>query len=108
MSDRVRQLAERRTALRLRCAAQRNAIASEVGAVLSRLESVDRFVAAGRRALRQPVVIGAAVLVLILLGRARSFRLLGHGLLLMSAVRKLMRLGATGRELIGPQDPAAR
>jgi hypothetical protein len=93
MSDRVRELAERESALRLRCAAQRNAIAREVASVETRLATVDRVARTARKIATHPAAIGAGMLVVILLGRARTFRLLGHGLLLANAARRLLRFG---------------
>jgi hypothetical protein len=94
MSERVRELADRERALRLHCAAQRNAIAREVTGLETRLATVDRVAVATRRVLTHPAAIGGGLLVLILLGRARTFRLLGQGLLLANAARRLLRLGS--------------
>lgn len=93
MSHRVKELADREAALQLRCAAQRNAIAREVAAVETRLASVDRAAAVTRRVLTHPAAIIAGMLVLVLLGRARTFRLVGQGLLLANAARRLLRFG---------------
>jgi YqjK-like protein len=91
MSDRVKELADRESMLRLRCAAQRSAIAREVASVETRLATVDRVATTVRRIVTHPAAIGAGMLVVILLGRARTFRLLGQGLLLANAARRLMR-----------------
>ena len=93
MSTRVKELADRESALRLRCAAQRNAIAREVASVETRLATVDRVALIARRIATHPAAIGAGMLVVILLGRARTFRWLGQGLLLANAARRLVRFG---------------
>jgi hypothetical protein len=95
MSSRVEELAERESALQLRCAAQRRALGDEVDAIESRLAPVDHAFAVGRRVLLNPITIGVGVLGLVWLGRARSFRMISNALLLAGAVRRLLRLGAT-------------
>jgi hypothetical protein len=91
MSDRVKELADRESALRLRCVAQRNAIRREVASVETRLATVDRVAVTARRIVTHPAAIGAGMLVVILLGRARTFRFIGQGLLLANAARRLLR-----------------
>jgi hypothetical protein len=95
MSDRARELAERNATLRLRCAVQRRAVASEVRAVETRLESVDRAVVLVRGTLLHPVAVATGVAALILIGRMRgagTLRVISRGLLLVAAARRLMRL----------------
>ena len=92
MSDRLRDLTERRAALRLRCAAQRRALASEVHSIEARLQSIDRVAAIARNALLHPVVIVAGVIALLAVGRTRMFHLLGRTLVLGAAARRLMRV----------------
>jgi hypothetical protein len=91
MSERMRELAERRAALQLRAALQRREIAREVAAVEARLLAADRVIALTRGVLRHPAVIGSAVLVFVLVGRARAVRLLGQAALLAGGVRGLLR-----------------
>src|SRR5262245_40205355 len=92
--SRVAELAERERALRLHCAAQRNAIAREVASVETRLATVDRVAAITRRIVTHPAVVVGGLLLMVSLGRARSFQLLGRGLLLANAARRLLRLGS--------------
>jgi hypothetical protein len=92
MSIRTVELARREAALRLRCAAQRSAMARQVDGVEARLQSVDRAVMTARRLLLRPTVIAGSVVLLILLGRTRTFRVLGRGLVLLSATRRLVHL----------------
>ena len=91
MSHRTRELAERHAALLLRAAAQRRAIARELGAIEERVQTVDQFLIASRDVLRHPAVIGVGLLALLLLGRTRALRLLAHAVLLAGGVRGLLR-----------------
>ena len=92
MSIRAVELARREAALRLRCAVQRSEMARQVSGIEARLQSVDRVVMTARRLLLHPTVVAGGVVLLILLGRARTFRVLGRGLVLFSAARRLARV----------------
>jgi hypothetical protein len=92
MSDRARELADRRATLQLRCAAQRRAVARDVQGIEARLHSVDRAAEIARDVLLHPMVIVASVVVLLAVGRTRMFHLLGRGLVLATAARRLLRL----------------
>ncbi|HEX6998819.1 MAG TPA: hypothetical protein VF322_11795 [Gammaproteobacteria bacterium] len=89
MSARQRQLADRRRALELRCAAQRRALAGELRGIEARLELCDRGIALARAALRHPAGIAAAAVALWALGRAGGVRVVVRGLLLAAAARRL-------------------
>jgi hypothetical protein len=91
MSDRARELATRHAALQLRVAMQRREIASEVGAVESRLQSLDRFLVLGRSVLHNPAVVGLGLLAVVLIGRTRAVRLVGQAVLIASGMRGLLR-----------------
>ena len=92
MSDRTRELAERRATLRLRCAVQRRAIAGEVESIEARLATVDRFTGAVRSFASHPAVVVAGVAAAIVLARTRGFRVLGNALVLLAGIRRLLRL----------------
>jgi hypothetical protein len=95
VSDRSRELAERNGRLRLRCAVQRRAVASEVRAVETRLEPLDRAVVFARSTVLHPAVVAAGVVALLVIGRTRgagALRLVSRGLLLAAAARRLLRL----------------
>ncbi|HZF28042.1 MAG TPA: hypothetical protein VE907_02900 [Gammaproteobacteria bacterium] len=92
MSDRARELAERRATLRLRCAVQRRAIASEVQFVEGRLATVDRVAGAARAVASHPAVVVIGVIAAIVLARTRGVRVIGHALVLLAGVRRLSRL----------------
>jgi hypothetical protein len=92
MSDRAHDLAERRASLLLRCAVQRRAIASEVGSIEVRLATVDRVAGAARAVASHPAVVIAGVAATVVLARTRGVRVIGHALVLITGVRKLVRL----------------
>jgi hypothetical protein len=95
VTDRARELAQRNATLRLRCAVQRRAVASVVGAVETRLQSVDRAVILVRGTVLHAAVLAAGVVALIMIGRVRgagTLRLISRGLLLVGAARRLTRL----------------
>jgi hypothetical protein len=92
MSDRAQELAERRAALRLRCAVQRRAIANEVHGVEARLDTVDRVARITRNVASHPAVIAGGVIFAVVLARTRGFRVLTQGLMLVSGIRRLARL----------------
>jgi hypothetical protein len=92
MSVRTVELARREAALRLRCAVQRNEMARQVDGIEARLRAVDRVVMTARRLLLRPTVIAGGAVLLILLGRTRTFRVLGRGLVLLSAARRLVHV----------------
>ena len=92
MSTRTVDLTRRDAALRLRCAVQRSEMARQVNDIEARLQSVDRVVTTARGFLLRPAVIAGGAVLLMLLGRARTFRVLGRGLLLLATARRLARL----------------
>jgi hypothetical protein len=92
MSNRAQELAERRAALRLRCAVQRRAIANEVRSVEARLGTVDRVARVTRSIASHPAVIVGGVIFTVALARTRGFRVLTQGLMLLSGIRRLAGL----------------
>ncbi|HEX5049702.1 MAG TPA: hypothetical protein VFX89_21490 [Gammaproteobacteria bacterium] len=106
MSDRARDLADRRATLLLRCAVQRRAIDAEVRYVEQRLATVDRVVGAARTVASHPAVIVAGVAAAIVLARTRGVRVIGNALMLIAGVRKLFRLlGPAFRGSSSPGSP---
>ena len=92
MSERTRELADRQAELQLRCAAQRRAFAREVRGLETRVASMDRVASIARSTLLHPAVLVGGVAGLLMLGRARVFRLIGRGLVLATAARRLFRI----------------
>lgn len=91
MSNRLDELAERQQRLQERCAAQRRAVAYEVQAIEARFESVDRLAGLARATVLHPVVVVAAVVGVLTVGRARGLQLIGRTLLLSTAARRLLQ-----------------
>jgi hypothetical protein len=91
MSERARQLAERHAELRLRCAAERRAVGSEVAGIVERFAPIDRAAALTRGALFNPVVVIGGVIALIAFGRASGLRFVGRAFLLATAARRLLQ-----------------
>ena len=91
MTDRVRELAERRAALRLRCAAQRRTVARAAQALEQRFGTVDRVAAITRGVFLHPAVVAVGVTLVFALGRSRVFHLIGRGLLLAAGARRLLQ-----------------
>jgi hypothetical protein len=89
MSNRERELAERYTDLRLRCALQRRAIAAEVQHVQTRFGAIDRVAILTRSTLFQPRVLLAGIIALLVFGRMRGLNTVGRAVLLMAAARRL-------------------
>ena len=92
MSERERELAERHTALRLRCAVQRGAVGAEVNRVMTRFGAIDRWAGRARGAILQPPVIIVAIVAIVALRRLRGVDTVGRLLLLTAAARRLWRL----------------
>lgn len=72
--SRLRDLAERKAALQLRCAVQRGVLEREVGDIEQRLQPVDRAALAAKRVLRKPVVVALGVAVIAAIGPKRLGR----------------------------------
>jgi hypothetical protein len=78
---------------RLRCAVQRPArCESEVESIETRLATVDRLAGAVRSFASHPAVVVAGVAAAIVLARTRGFRVLGNALVLLTGIRRLLRL----------------
>lgn len=92
MSHRSTELGKREAALRLRCAAERAELGGQVDRIERRLQTVDRVVTSVRGFLLRPAVIAGTALLLVLVGRERTFRVLGRGLLIVTTARRLSRL----------------
>jgi hypothetical protein len=92
MNTRAIELARRQAALRWQCAVQRREIARQVGGIEAKFHSIDGVVRATRRFLLRPAVLSGGVVLLVLLGRVRTLRVLGRGLLLLATARRFARV----------------
>lgn len=88
--SRLRDLVERRAALQVRCAVQRGELGREVGGIEQRLQSIDRFALAAKRAARNPFVIALGVAALVAIGPKRIVRYAGRSAIAASAARRTL------------------
>jgi hypothetical protein len=93
MSQRFDQLHAHHSNLLARIAVQRRELAETAEEIQHELGRVDRGVAAIRRVLSSPVLIGGAIAVVALVGPRRLLRWSSKGLMLYSTARQLLRLG---------------
>jgi hypothetical protein len=92
MSQRFDQLHAHHSNLLARIAVQRRELAETSEEIEHELGRVDRGVAAIRRVLGSPVLIGGAIAVVALVGPRRLLRWSSKGLMLYSTARQLLRL----------------
>lgn len=92
MSQRFDQLSAHHSNLLARCAVQRRQLGESAEEIEHELGRVDRGLAAVRRVLRHPAMIGGAVAVVALVGPRRLLRWATRGLMWYSTARSLIRL----------------
>jgi hypothetical protein len=92
MSQRFDQLSAHHSNLLARCAVQRRQLAESAEEIEHELGRVDRGLAAVRRVLRHPAMIGSAVAIVALVGPRRLLRWATRGLMWYSTARSLIRL----------------
>ena len=92
MSQRFDQLSAHHSSLLARIAVQRRQLGQTAEEIELELGRVDRGLAAVRRVLSSPVLIGGAIAVVALVGPRRLIRWGTRGLMLYSSARQLLRL----------------
>lgn len=92
MSDRLRELAERRLRLRAHCDVQRGYLRDTVHHIESRLERLDRGIAAVRRFMHKPLLLVAGLGVVAFIGPRRLVHWAGRGAVLFASTQRLLRL----------------
>lgn len=92
MSRRFDQLSARHSNLLAQCAVQRRQLGESAEEIEHELGRLDRGVAAVRRVLRHPAMIGGAIVVVALIGPKRLLRWTTKGLMLYSTARSVLRL----------------
>jgi YqjK-like protein len=92
MSRRFDQLNSHHSNLLARIAVQRRQLGETAEEIEHELGRVDRGVAAIRRVLSSPILIGGAIGIVALLGPRRLLRWSSKGLMLYSTARQLLRL----------------
>ena len=96
MSRRFDQLSAHHSNLLARCAVQRRQLAESAEEIEHELGRVDRGLAAIRRVLRSPALIGGAIAVVALVGPRRLLRWSTRGLMLYSTARQVLKLKESG------------
>lgn len=92
MSQRFDQLSAHHSNLLARCAVQRRQLGESAEEIEHELGRVDRGLAAVRRVLRHPAMIGGAIAIVALVGPRRLLRWATRGLMWYSTARSLIRL----------------
>ena len=91
-SDRAVFLAQRRSALRARCAVQRVRLAETTEHIQERLSGIDRGIDTLRRYVAHPLVLAGGVALLAMIGPRRVFRWAGSSAVLLSTGKRVLRL----------------
>lgn len=91
MSERGKNLAQRRAGLQLRAAAQRRQLGQLFESIDSRVRTVDQGIVNARSFLRRPALLMGGAAVALLVGPRRILRLAGQSVLLVGTVRRLLR-----------------
>jgi len=89
VKSRAEMLAAKRHALQLRCAVEREEIRFRHADVETQLQSADRILDMARGVAKHPLLIGAAVVGVALIGPFKIVRWVGQSIFLWSAVRRL-------------------
>lgn len=92
MSQRFDQLNSHHSNLLARIAVQRRQLGETAEEIEHELGRVDRGVAAVRRVLKSPLMIGGVIAVIALVGPRRLLGWSSKGLMLYSTARQLLRL----------------
>jgi hypothetical protein len=92
MSERQRELAARREALRAESALQREFLGRAVNDVESRLVGLDRGIDIARRVASKPVVLAGGIALIALIGPKRLLRIAGKSAMLFATGKRVMRM----------------
>ena len=92
MSRRFDQLSAHHSNLRAQIAVQRSKLAENAQEIEHELGRLDRGIAAVRRVLRSPALVGGAIVVVALVGPRRLVRWSTRALMFYSTARQLLRL----------------
>lgn len=104
MSQRFDQLTGHHSNLLARCAVQRRQLGESAEEIEHELGRVDRGLAAIRRVLRSPAMIGGGIAVVALVGPRRLLRWGTKGLMFYSTARQLLRLRRESAVAAPPHD----
>jgi hypothetical protein len=92
VSRRFDQLSAHHSNLRAQIAVQRSKLAENAQEIEHELGRLDRGIAAVRRVLRSPALVGGAIVVVALVGPRRLVRWSTRALMFYSTARQLLRL----------------
>lgn len=92
MSDRQRELADRREALCAQSAIQREHLGVIARDIEARLVGVDRGIELARSVISKPTVIAAAIAVVAFVGPRRLMSLAGRGAVFLTAGRRVLKM----------------
>ena len=98
------ELVERRVSLLARGEAQRARLRQSGAALRDAGGRFDRALATVQGFLSLPVLVGGGVILVLVLGRSRSLRLLAGGLGLLATAQRVRRLGTSLGFLAGRQE----
>ncbi len=90
MSNRLRELAERRTRLQLRCASQRNELEDLIGQIEAPIHRIDNVILRVRDFARRPPVMLGALATVFLIGPRKLMRVAGKTWFWISTARSLI------------------
>jgi len=89
VSSRAELLAEKRRALQLRCALEREEIRHRHADVEAQLRTADRVIDMARGVIKHPLLIGAALVGVTVIGPFKILRWVSQSVFLWSAARRL-------------------
>jgi hypothetical protein len=92
MSERQRELAERRQALRAQSEIQREHLSRTVEDIETRLAGIDRGIDIVRRVAKKPIVLAGGIALVALIGPRRLLRIAGRSAVLFATGRRVMRM----------------
>jgi hypothetical protein len=104
VSQRFDQLSAHHSNLLARCAVQRRQLAENAEEIEHELGRLDRGIAAVRRVLRSPALLGGAIAVVALVGPRRLLRWSTRALMFYSTARQLLRLRRESVATAPPHD----
>jgi hypothetical protein len=90
MSNRLRELAERRTRLQLRCASQRDELEQLIAQIETPVHRIDNAIVRLQDFFRRPAVLLGAAATLFVVGPRKLMRVAGKSWFWISTVRRLV------------------
>jgi hypothetical protein len=92
MSDRLRELAARREALRAESTLQRDQMDGLARDIKERLSGIDRSIEIARTVATRPAVIAGAIAVVALVGPRRLLRLAGRSAMFLTTGSRVIKM----------------